>query len=545
MTETIEGVERPTQRTGGYALLVASGIFLSRIAGLVRERAIAHYFGNSPALGAFRAAFRIPNFLQNLFGEGVLSAAFIPVYARLLAEGRRDLADRVAGVVASLLAVLVAVLVLGGVLFAPLLVDLLAAGFEGEVRDLTIRLVRILFPGTGLLVMYAWCLGILNSHRKFFVGYVAPVLWNAAMIVALVLFGSRQEEPRLAITLAWGAVAGSALQLGIQIPFVIRVGGGIRFAIALLEPVRQVLRSFVPVLVSRGVVQLSAFIDEIIASFLGTAAMAALGYAQILYLLPISLFGMSVAAAELPQMASAVGTSDEIHAAVRERIERALRQVAFFVVPSVVAFLLIGDVLVAALFQTGEFGREDTLFVWYILLGYAIGLLAATLGRLYSSAFYSLNDTRTPLRFAIVRVAVGATLGSLFAFPLRPWILEGLGSLGLRTPNLPGATIAMGAVGLSLAAGIGNWIEFALLRRALAQRIGPAGLGPAFQFKIWGSALVAGALSILAATWFQQPHPIVAAMMIVGLFGLVYVGATAALGVQETRRVLNIIRRKR
>src|SRR5688572_16331677 len=126
----------------GHAFLVASGIFLSRIAGLVRQRAIAHYFGNSPAFGAFWAAFRIPNFLQNLAGEQVLSASFIPVYARLLAEGKKELADRVAGVVASLLALVVGIIVLLGVLLSPLLVDLLAPGFEGEVRDLTVVLVR-------------------------------------------------------------------------------------------------------------------------------------------------------------------------------------------------------------------------------------------------------------------------------------------------------------------------------------------------------------------------------------------------------------------
>src|SRR5687768_17285114 len=167
---------------------------------------MAHYFGLSDVADAFTVAVRAPNFLQNLFGEGVLSASFIPVYARLLAEGKKELADRVAGVVASLLAFLVAILVLGGVLLAPQLVDLLAPGFEGEVRELTIRLVRILFPGAGLLVMYAWCLGILNSHNKFFVGYVAPVLWNVAMIGTLILFGGKQEAPQLAMTLAWGSV---------------------------------------------------------------------------------------------------------------------------------------------------------------------------------------------------------------------------------------------------------------------------------------------------------------------------------------------------
>ncbi len=148
--------------------MVAAGILLSRIIGLVRNRVFAHYFGTSIAADAFNAAFRIPNFLQNLFGEGVLSASLIPVYAGLRAEGRTREAAAVATAVASLLGLVVSLLVLAGVLLAPWLIDVIAPGFEGEKRELTVRLVRILFPGAGLLALSAWCLGVLNSHRRFF-----------------------------------------------------------------------------------------------------------------------------------------------------------------------------------------------------------------------------------------------------------------------------------------------------------------------------------------------------------------------------------------
>ena len=155
-------------RPRGAAVLVAAGIFLSRISGLIRDRVFAHYFGNSPAADAFRAAMRIPNFLQNLFGEGVLSASFIPVYAGLLARNERENASRVAGAVFAILAGLSSVLALLGVLAAPVLIDVIAPGFHGPKRELTVTLVRILFPGAGLLVMSAGCLGLLNSHRRFF-----------------------------------------------------------------------------------------------------------------------------------------------------------------------------------------------------------------------------------------------------------------------------------------------------------------------------------------------------------------------------------------
>src|SRR5688572_3301853 len=150
------------------AALVAAGILFSRIIGLVRERVFGFYFGVTPEADAFRAAFRIPNLLQNLFGEGVLSASFIPVYASLVENGEREEASRVAGAVFAMLALVVSVLVLAGVLAAPWLVDLIAAGFPADKRALTVALVRVLFPGAGLLVLSAWCLGILNSHHRFF-----------------------------------------------------------------------------------------------------------------------------------------------------------------------------------------------------------------------------------------------------------------------------------------------------------------------------------------------------------------------------------------
>src|SRR5436190_4589753 len=183
--------------TARSAALVAAGILLSRISGLVRQHYFARYFGlRSDAADAFSAAFRIPNVLQNLFGEGALSASFIPVYAALLARDERDEADRVAGAVASLLALVVAVLVVAGVLATPFLIDLIAPGFHGAKRELTVEIVRILFPGTGLLVMSAWCLGVLNSHRRFLLSYTAPVVWNVAMIATLVGFGPRAAPPR-------------------------------------------------------------------------------------------------------------------------------------------------------------------------------------------------------------------------------------------------------------------------------------------------------------------------------------------------------------
>jgi putative peptidoglycan lipid II flippase len=554
--ETPEKASGSGSGGSAHALLVAGGIFLSRIAGFIRLHFFSHYFGNSPVAGAFTAALRIPNFLQNLFGEGVLSGSFIPVYARLIAEGKRELAGRVAGAVAALLGLFVSVIAVIGVVATPLFVDLLAPGFDGEVRALTIRIVRVLFPGTALLVMSAWCLGILNSHRKFFISYVAPVLWNGAMIAALVIFGGRRDADELAVILAWGMVAGSLLQVGVQLPFVFSLDRDLRFALATtLDPVRTVIRNVGPVILGRGVIQVSGYIDEIIASFLGTMAMAGLGYSQMLYLLPVSLFGMSVAAAELPQMSSAIGTPGEILEKVRGRIEAGQRQIAFFIAPTTVAYLLIGDRFVAGLYETGQFGPHDTRYVWYILIGSTIGLFAATQSRLCSSAFYAMHDTKTPLWFAIIQLALTTVLGLLFAFPLRPAVIAFFEDvLRLPIPELREGRIALGAAALTASAGIAAWIGYLLMRRALERRIGVVSWAAAFQAKVWGAAIVAGAGAALFSV-FAVPlaiaevgarvHPMVTAVAVAAVFGVVYLSLTLALRVPEARLIGRMLRRGR
>ncbi len=227
----------------------------------------AHYFGNSDAADAFRGAFRIPNFLQTLFGEGVLSASFIPVYARLRAEERHEEATQLAEAIFAILFLITSMLTLAGIFAAPWLIDAIAPGFQGETRLLTIHLVQILFPGAALLVISAWCLGILNSHRKFFLSYSAPVIWNVAIITALLWKGGRVGESRLAIIIAIASVIGSGLQFAVQVPTVMRFLRPLHLKLTLgTEQVQTVVRNFFPVFLSRGVVQISAYVDSLLAS---------------------------------------------------------------------------------------------------------------------------------------------------------------------------------------------------------------------------------------------------------------------------------------
>jgi putative peptidoglycan lipid II flippase len=506
------------------AVLVAFGIFFSRIFGFVRVRVFSHYFGlQSDAADAFNAAFRIPNLLQNLFGEGALSASFIPVYAKLLGQQDEEEADRVAGAVAGLLALTVSCLVLAGVLATPLLIDLIAPGFEGAKRDLTIRLVRILFPGAGLLVISAWCLGILNSHHRFFLSYAAPVVWNLAMIVALVALGGRMRLDVLAIALAWASVAGSGLQVAAQLPVVLRLVGRLRLSVDTASPqLREVVRNFWPVFMSRGVVQISAYVDQLIASLLPTGAITGLTNAQMLYTLPVGLFGMSVSAAELPAMSRATGSDETIAAHVRARLESGLQKIAFFVVPSAMAFAALGDVIAGVVFQTGRFGRGDVVYVWAILAGSSPGLLASTFGRLYSSTYWALRDTRTPLKYAAVHVGLAAVLGYLAAVPLIGWL---------------GIQARWGAAGISASAGVAAWVEFALLRHTLRRRIGEVRFPSSFLLRLWASALVAAIAGFAVKLAMGPAHPLLVGIPSLGLFGIVYIAMTLVFRVPHARQL--------
>jgi putative peptidoglycan lipid II flippase len=519
------------ESTGRHAFLVGAGILISRIMGLVRQRVFSRYFGLlTDTADAFNAALRVPNFLQNLFGEGVLSASFIPVYARLLAEGDQEESGRLAGAIGGILALTTSVIVLLGVLATPYLMWVIAPGYHGEKRELTILLVRILFPGAGLLVCSAWCLGILNSHRKFFLSYAAPVIWNAAMIATMMAY-RRLDQSALAVHLAWGTLAGSALQFGIQVPTVLRLARRLRLHLDTESAyVREVIRNFVPVCISRGVVNISAYVDQALASLLGTGALAGMTTAQSLYTLPVSLFGMAVSAAALPAMSATLGSQAEVAEVLRQRLNAGLRQIAFFIVPSAMAFLALGDAITAMLYVGGKFRLADAVYVWGILAGSAIGLLASTMGRLYASTYYALRDTRTPLWFAIVRVGLTIALGYLCAFPVRRW-------MGLEP--------RWGAAGLTASAGVAGWVEFTLLRRSLNQRIGATGLPVPLAARLWAAAAVAAAAGWGVKLAIGLGRPTAAGLLIVSTYGVLYFAVTYGLQVEECARALQRLSRLR
>lgn len=503
-------------------------MLLSRLSGYLRQTLFSAIFGLRIEGDIFNFAARIPNFLQNLLGEGALSAALIPVYSGLMVTNRAR-ADQVARAVLGILALICAGLVLVGITWTRLLVRTIAPGYTGETLDLTVQLVRVMFPGIGLLVMSAWCLAILNSHHKFFLSYVAPVCWNAALIGALLIY-PHADLSRLTVIMAWASVVGAALQLGVQAPVVWRLMSthwrerGQAYG----DQVRHVLVTSLPVVFTRGVVQVSAFIDSMLASYLPAGSMSALINTQQLSQLPIALFGMAVSSASLPSMSTAAAAN--LTDALRTRLIEGQETIVALVVPSMVAFLACGDVIVAMLLEHGRFNHANTLYVWGVLAGSAVGLLATTVGRLYVSAFYALGDTKTPTRIAIVRVALVAGLGYLLALPL---------------PRLAGISPAWGAAGLTASAGMAGWVEFLLLRRALEARLGRVTIAASRIGSAWLVALVSAAIATpfrwgLPSTWH-----VVRGFVILGIFGVVYLAGAQVMGLLDGTSLLKRVLRRR
>ncbi|MCS5686105.1 MAG: murein biosynthesis integral membrane protein MurJ [Acidimicrobiales bacterium] len=532
---------------------VASGIALSRLAGLVRESLLRSVLALGPAADAFAAALRIPNLLQNLLGEGSLSASFIPVYSRLLGEGRDDEAGRVAGAVAGLLTALAGGLVVVAIVLARPLTVLLAPGFEGRRLDLTVDLMRITTGGLGLLVLSAWCLGVLNSHRRFFLPYVAPVLWNAAQIAVLAAAAFGDWSPRrAAVALAWGLVVGGALQFGVQALAVWRLAPDLRPSLGRGIPaVAEVRRRFGPAVLGRGVLQLSGYLDLVLASLLVTGAVAGLLSAQMLYGLPVALFATSVAAAELPEMSRPEG-----RIRLAERALAARRRTAFFVAFSTVAYLVLGEAIVGALFGWGAFDTDDALMVALVLAAYSLGLPAVASSRIYQNTLYATGDTAGPARIAALRVALAAAVGVALMFPLDRIAVHGavldlvateggwfgpLGS-GIRSGS---PDPHLGAVGLALGSAVAAWMELALLARRCRTAV-PGLPGPSAVMSRLAPATAVAVVVALAVRWGASGLPDVAlAPLGLLLAGAAYVLVARATGVAEADLVLAPVRRMR
>jgi putative peptidoglycan lipid II flippase len=313
----------------------------------------------------------------------------------------------------------------------------------------------------------------------------------------------------------------------VQLPLVFREMRGFRLALSTkVEGVRAAFRATGPVIAGRGAYQVSAYLDIVLASLLMIGAVSALRYALVLYMLPVSLFGMSVAAAELPELAR-MGPAQRDRFA--ERLGASLRQMSFLTVPTLIGYLAFGYLVVGAIYRRGAFGATDNWLVYALLAGYALGLLATTISRLLQSSFYAVGDTKTPAKVAVARVVASTAVAVPSMFYLDRFAVAEL--VGLE-PGV-GTTLYLGAVGLALGSSVGAWLELALLQLALRRRIGAPSIPWPALARFFALA-VAAALPAAGLWWLARDWPAVAVgPLVVALFAAVYLGAAQLLGFGE------------
>ena len=444
---------------------VAAMTFVSRVLGFVRDQVLAIAFGAGGAVDVFLVAFKIPNFLRRLFGEGAFAQAFVPVFAEYR-ETRspaalRELAAHVSGTFAVVLLVVSTV----GVAAAPGLTWLFAPGFadEPERYELAVRMLRITFPYLFFVSLVAYAGSILNAFGRFALPSFAPVLLNLSMIAAALAFAPRFDPPIVA--LAWGVFVAGALQLALQLPFLARLGLLPRPRWGWRHPgVRRVLKLMVPALFGSSVAQINLLLDTIIASFLAAGSLSWLYFADRLMEFPLGLLGVTLGTIILPRLAreharrdGADARSDE---GFRRTLDWALKLVALTGFPAALALALLASPMLATLFGYGEFTAEDTAAASVALVAYAAGLPAFLLVKVFAPAFYARQDTRTPVRIGIVALVANMGFNLAIVLPM----------LALDAPA-PHA-------GLAAASSLSGWLQAALLYRGLVAggiyRAGPA-----------------------------------------------------------------------
>lgn len=509
-----------TDRGGRAATVVGAGILLSRVTGLVRQFFFAHFFGQGMQSDAYIAAVKIPNVMRSLLGEGALSASFVPVYTRLLASGNERGARALAGAVLGLLMAAISVLTLVGIAAAPVLTTILNPMFAGEKRELTIQLTRIMFPMTALMVLSGWCLGVQNSHRRFFWSYASAAMWNIAQIVLLVGWGSRAASLReLALWLAWATLAGSVLQVLAQLPEVLKLVGPLRPTLnRAAVGVAETLRNVLPVVTALGVVQISSLVDLQIANFLPDGAITSLSNANAIVLLPVALFGISVAASSLPEFSR--DTTGVDNSALLERLRGGWQRVLFYIVPSSIACIVFGDLIVGLLYRSGKFGASDQRLVHAVLAAFSIGLVSFGSVKLLASAHYALKDYRTPLRASISSLFVSAGISLALAWPFRHSLYA--------------------AAGIALGTALGSYVNLAVQIRGLHAK-----LGRLYTTQMWrGTRRIAVATTVAAVIaapvryLLLEQRAFIAAPPTLLVFGLTYLVVAWFMGSGEAARWL-------
>jgi len=392
--------------------------FFSRITGFIRDIILAKIFGATGLTDAFFVAFRIPNLLRELLAEGSISAAFVPVFTEYLTKEGKAEAKRLAGVVfAFLLSVLIVICFLG-ILLAPYIASVIAPGFmkDPEKFSLTIKLTRIMFPFLLFISLAALAMGVLNSLRSFFIPALAPAFFNLAIIASALFIAPGFSVPILAIGL--GVTAGGALQYGVQLLALLRQ----RFTLKPIfsfshQGLKKILLLVVPVVTGMSVNQINIFLNNVFVSYLPDGSATYLYYGLRLVHFPIGIFGVAMAMAVLPSLSEQAAKGNM--KALRETFSFSLRLLFFITIPAMAGLIALSGPIVNLLFQRGQFTYEATKGTVYALLFYSSGLWAFVGVRVVVSTFYSMQDTKTPLKVAILSVLTNIIFSIILMRPLK------------------------------------------------------------------------------------------------------------------------------
>lgn len=520
MTDQKEHVARSTT-------LVSGATFVSRLFGLVREQIFAFLFGAGFATDAFVAAFRIPNLLRDLFAEGALSAAFVPVFTDYLINKDKKEAFRLGSLVANALLVVLLGIVVVGILATPWIVDLIAPGFKSipGKSELTVLLARIMFPFLLLVSLAAVAMGMLNSLKHFGVPAFAPVFLNVGMILSGFLICPLFNPP--IIGMALGVLLGGLGQWAFQLPSLRMEGYRYRPIVSFSDPgVRRIILLMTPAILGLASTQINIFVNTIIASFLPQGSPSYLNYSFRLMHFPLGVFGVAVATVTLPIVATHAARKDIPN--VLSTCASSLRLVFFLTLPSIFFLAIASKPIVSTLYQHGRFTYQDTVFTSQALIFYAFGLFAYSSVRVVAPVFYSLGDTKTPVKVSVLAVAVNIALNLAL---MRPLSFRGL------------------ALATSISAMVNMFVLTALLRR----RVGPldiAGLTANFLKILGGSAVMGFVLFAVQAAYpinLETSTLLPKALHLVILFILAagsYIGMAAALKIRELKLVFGIVKRK-
>jgi len=415
MTKTNRSENSQVVRAAG---IVGAATMVSRVFGLVRDMVIAAFFGASWMTDAFWVAFRIPNMLRRLLGEGSLTVSFVPVFTEYLEKKTKEQALELAYNAVTLLSIILAVISVLGIILSPLIVGLIAPGFISEPKQfaLAVFLNRLMFPYIFFIALVALCMGILNSFRHFTAPALSPVLLNVAMIGAAFFLRPFFAEP--ITSLAIGVLIGGVLQLAMQWPFLLKFGVRLKFRLNLKHPgIKQIGLLMMPAILGAGVSTINVFVGTILASLLPGGSVTYLFYADRIMELPLGIFAIAIGTATLPSFSKhvAAGNMDEL----KSGISFSLRLMLFLTVPAMAALMALNLPIISVLFQRGAFDVPSAVYTGQALFCYALGLWAFSVLRVFVSSFYSLQDSKWPMKAAVIALIVNVIASLILMYPLK------------------------------------------------------------------------------------------------------------------------------